>query len=293
VRLFAMLELSAFSDESYTDHEVYCVAGYWAVAKEWERFDAEWNAELARLDMREFHSEECASGNGREELPKLFAGIVGRHFLHGMFAVIDLTEWDRYAEEIAYLRPLAKDRFYIPFEMYLEGMCADRELKGFAPDERVHLVFDHRQESGKIIMLYNWLRDSPDPAFKVAASRLGDATSGDSKRFPGLQAADLLAYEAREYVTNSDWATKRGPTRPAWLELWKRRPLPGRGIEPNAIPLLMERMRATLEPEARARKEFFAARRAERDARGADLARARRQPSSPRSPGPEPPEETS
>ncbi|HVB13339.1 MAG TPA: DUF3800 domain-containing protein [Candidatus Dormibacteraeota bacterium] len=291
-----MLELSAFSDESYTGHAVYCVAGYWAVAKAWERFDEEWNAELSRLGLTEFHSEECANGGGefdgrkdREELPLLFAGLVNKHLLHGMFAVMDLTVWDQFAEEIAYLRPRAKDRFYIPFQMYLESICD--QVKCFSLDERVNLVFDQRPESGMVILLYNWLRDTPDPAFKVTASRLGDATSGVSKDHPGLQAADLLAYEAREHVIRSDWATKHIQIGAAWRELEKRLP-PGRGLEDDVIPGLVANMRAALGPEARLRSEALAAKRIARAERGA-AARARTLPSAPRSPEPEPPGEPS
>lgn len=242
-----MLELTAYSDESETEHEVYCVAGYWAPARDWERFDWAWKRELAKRDLKEFHAERCEHGNheykGREDRTEMrdeFVKIINEHPVHGMFAVVNLRAWDTFAAEIKRLRKMAKSPFYVAFQMYLDAISG--EVDHFPPEERVALVFDNRPESGKAIELFNWLKGAPDPAFSITASRLGDVASACSERHPGLQAADLLAYEARRYVTGVHWEVnpKRRPS--VWAELSRKLP-DGRGIAADALPHLVQIMR--------------------------------------------------
>lgn len=291
-RMFAMLELRAFSDESHTDHEVYCVAGYWGTARAWESFDKLWNAELALRGLREFHAEECEQGGGeyaartdRVEVRRAFTGIANASLIHGVFVAIDLRGWDEFADEIATLRPSAKDPFYVPFQMFLEGVCA--EIKCFAPSERIALVFDDRPESGKVIALYNSLKADPDPAFRVVAARLGAAASGTSHNYPGLQAADLLAYEARLYVSGPIWGIRGSERRPPWRQLASKL-RHGRVITRERMPELVAAMRQKGGDAARLRLEALEEKRVARVARGA-AARARTSPVAPQAPPPEPP----
>jgi hypothetical protein len=243
----AMLELTAYSDESETEHEVYCVAGYWAATRDWERFDWAWKQQLGRRHLNEFHAEHCEHGSdeyeGREdriEMRDEFVRIINEHPIHGMFAVVDLRAWDTFAAEIKRLRPRARSAFYIAFQMYLEAISA--QVDNFPLDERLALVFDNRPESGKVIQLFNWLKATPDPIFKIAAGRLGDVASACSERHPGLQAADLLAYEARKYVAGAHWGIKPRRGSAVWGELSRKLP-DGRGIAADALPRLVQIMR--------------------------------------------------
>ncbi len=294
-RLFAMLELTAFSDESYTEHEVYCVAGYWASARAWSHFDDQWKQELARCGLSEFHAEDCEQGHGeyanrkdRAKLRARFTKIVNANMLHGVFACIDLRGWDDIADEVAYLRPDARDPFYIPFQMFLEG--ATKEVDCFAPNERLAVVFDDREGAGKVVELYNSLRRDADPAFKVLNARLGSAVSGASSEYAGLQAADLLAYEARLYVSGPIWGVRGSERRPAWEPLSSKL-RHGSVITREQMPALARQMRVKGGEGAMRRAAVLAARKADRDAHGA-VYRARTSPAAPQSPEPGRPEET-
>ena len=241
-----MLELTAYSDESETEHEVYCVAGYWAPARDWERFDWAWTQELRKRHLTEFHAEHCEHGDGefagrddRIELRDQFVRIINQHPIHGTWAVVNLQAWDTWAAEIKRLRPRADGAFYIAFQMYLDAVS--QEVDRFPPEERVGFVFDNRPESGKAIVLFNWLRKTPDPAFRITASRLGDVASASSVRLPGLQAADLLAYEARKYVAGRAWAINPKRQSTVWGELARKLPQ-GRGIAADALPQLVQIM---------------------------------------------------
>lgn len=299
-RLIAMLELAAFSDESHTDREVYCVAGYWATARVWEGFDAQWTAELQRRGLTEFHAEDCETGHGefegrtdRDEVRRAFASMIsGNALLHPVVAGFELRGWDGYEAQIASLRPRAGDPFYFTFQVFLEGVC--NGINCFGPDERSAFIFDNRPGMGKVIELYNSLKSDPDPAFRLLTRRLGTVASEDSKRFPGLQAADLLAYEARLYLTGPVLGIRKLDARPVWLRALNRRVEYGRIIPKEKFPELVAELEARGGNAAKLWADYRTSQKAGRDARGAGYrARARTSPAAPQSPEPEPPEETS
>jgi hypothetical protein len=296
-RLISMLELQAFSDESATDGAVYCVAGYWAVARAWEPFDAAWREVLGETGLSEFHAEDCQNGHGefkgREDRPEIrhrFAEILASSLLHPVVACVDSRDWDRHKNEIAHLRPGATGAFYFAFQMFLEAVC--EEVAWAAPDERVAFLLDDRPESGKALRLYGWLRDNGDAQFHLTPARLGVGASDKSERHSGLQAADFLAYEARRWAMGPLGLkiTQSGPS-DVWAKLSSMLEN-ARVLQGDKMDGVVATMRATWGELARARSAQKELLRAERSARGASY-RARTRPSALQSPEPEPPGETS
>jgi len=297
-RLFAMLELTAYLDESETEHRIHCVAGYWATARAWEGFEALWKARLKALGLAEFHAADCEHGKGeykgrtdRPAIRESFIEIIDGSLIHGVMCAIDLRGWDPVADEVAHLRRAGGmgDPYYVAFQMAMEAIAGD--VRCFSPEERVALVFDDRPDAGKVVRLYQDLKSTTIPDFKRIASRLGSVTNAASEEHPGLQAADLLAYESNRYLVEVRWAVSPKAVRSGWPKL-RRKGLAGGLMTEAGIPELLDAMEV-LRPGANFLKEDQERKKAERTARGAERARARNAPSARRSPEKEPPEGTS
>ena len=81
-------------------------------------------------------------------------------------------------------------------------------------DERVDLFFDRKDEfAGRVGGMINKLKQETDYP-------IGDVTFDDSRNQPALQAADLLAYEARRCITEVVLGDKHDKgLRGQWLQL--------------------------------------------------------------------------
>ena len=86
-------------------------------------------------------------------------------------------------------------------------------------NERIGLFFDEKKEfQGRALELYKQA--------KAAGFPLGACAFVDSTEHPGLQMADVLAYEFRRYLTETARATPPAPVRSQWSRLRASR-LPG------------------------------------------------------------------
>lgn len=298
-RLFAMLELTAYCDESETEHQVSSIAGYWAPAREWERLEAPWKAQLDRFGLTEFHAADCEQGHGefanRGDRPEIFSAFIdltNRVDIHGVFAVVDLRGWDKIADRVKELR--AKhgmgDAFYVAFQQLMETIAIG--VRAFPPEEQVALVFDNRPAFGRVEELFGSLQGAANPALAFVKDRLGTVTKGCSEKLVGLQAADLFAYEVREYFTGVMYGIDPKSVRPQWPRL-QGRPISGQHFPQGTIPRLLKVMDRQWRQETKRLAAEKAKAKAARAARGAAYARAHRELSAPRSPKPGPPGEPS
>jgi hypothetical protein len=295
-RLIGVLEIIAYSDETERPHKVSGVAGYWGLARNWETFESLWKAKLEVYGLSEFHAVDCEHGRNeyegrtdRRQIRGAFIEIITHSMIHGYFHALDLRSWGPLAPEIERLRFPMGDPYFIAFQMALEGVTAAADR--FDPDELVAFVFDDRHDSGKALDMFTNLKNRPNPVHRRTADRLGGASFLASKEFPGLQAADLLAYEAQKFLADTAWTDRPRPKRPEWTKLMMTRPgqVVGHGMSgADAMKELVEFMKVQWGAEANARDEARAVIKANRAAR-APAYRAHNVPSAPRSPEPEPP----
>ena len=159
-----MLEITAYCDESESAHQVHCIAGYWATAQAWERFETAWNDKLAEVGLTEFHATDCEHGKGefagrtdRLRLPGEFIDIINQSDINGVFCVIDLRGWDEVADVVAELRAEhgMENPYYVAFQQLMETIAIG--MLPFATSERLALVFDDRPDHGKVKLLYDSL----------------------------------------------------------------------------------------------------------------------------------------
>jgi len=65
----------------------------------------------------------------------------------------------------------------------------------------VSIVIDHDPEQAKeYFRLFDTLRTHPDPRFARVRERIGGLAFCDDTMYPGLQAADMISYEARTFM---------------------------------------------------------------------------------------------
>ena len=226
-----MLDLRAFSDESITRDQgprTFCIAGYVASAAEWEDFEIDWKRALAAEKLTEFKAANCEAGKreyarrGRAECDRIwrrFAGILTAMRTIGFGTIIDLDAYDGLAGLFKVGREEGFDDPYLLAFQHQAEMMAMR-MSQMRRTERLALIFDKRSEAKADAIakdLYDLLKRSRKLTF---VDRLGDLAFLDSKCSPGLQAADLLAYEVRRHF----WEVVI-PTEPRLLALTRMSPL--------------------------------------------------------------------
>lgn len=228
-----MLDLRAYCDESITHDQapnIFCIAGWVAHASEWRDFDKEWERALNRESLTEFKASQCAGGGGeykgrsradRERLWKRFASILRAMRTVGFGAIIDLDAYDRLATVFKAKRQSKfHDPYYLAFQQQIETMAL--RMAKMRRMERLSVYFDQMSESkadARAKLLYGQLKLSRKLTF---VEGLGSLTLDDSKHSPGIQAADLLAFEMRRYFREVVFPVHPKPVRDEWRFLQKR-----------------------------------------------------------------------
>ena len=215
------LDLTAYSDESGTELRDFCVGGWLAPRSEWEKLKRPWKQALKDADLHEFKMRDCEMGEGlfkgrdnRRELQERFISLVMSIHAQGYVSWIDLRAMLEVAA--AYNRPLLpgfRTPYLLAFSMQLQLMAHQLASKRVPDEERVAFVFDRQdQYAAKALVVAAGIK--ANPAFRNR-DRLGPVIFDDSRLVPGIQAADILAYEAHRIRT-------RGGPRWQWEKLKPR-----------------------------------------------------------------------
>lgn len=206
--------ISAYFDESYDREQshVFALAGWTAWNIEWEHFDSGWRAVLAKHGVADLHMRDYESGWGEykgwdatrkieflSELIDIFdesaappsSGPVG------FWSALPLKDYERYVGG----RPLKweDDPSFVCFVH-----CMNRILpftRGTPDEVKIDFVFDSNPRlEQRTLAIFSQLRFLPDLA--EFHHRFGEIRFASRRAEPGLQAADLLAYECYKHVVN-------------------------------------------------------------------------------------------
>lgn len=208
-----MITLRLFGDESQIGHEAnpqtgfYVAAGWIGRLEAWADFDVQWRQALLDEKISAFHMGPCEKGSGdfkgktppeRERLQKLFVGIISRHRISGLICAVAYSPWRKYENAIRELMPPHLKHFVQPHIFAMHGLtvAATRAaaMQDVPPTEQISFVFDrHFQFQGRVEDL--WLGGALRNTQLERYGYLGDLSHGDKRDHPGLQAADILAYE--------------------------------------------------------------------------------------------------
>jgi hypothetical protein len=247
--------VEAYMDESgiHDGAHVCCIAGYWGSEKKWKRFEKRWPEILQAANeptLKEFHSTDFWRSDGsRKGIFAAWNDTKADRFIDDLVDCIVETkifpthstlvveEWNKlnrderifltgghyHRTEKRWLTFGAPNRTYFlpfPFAIVTPALAC-------SPGLHVHYVFDlHKQFKTYAGDLYDLLKQRTDFAW---AHRLGSLAMESSESAPGLQAADLLAYQHYRH---------------AKVRIEKNRPL-----RPSELPPLIRRLLTNMQDD--------------------------------------------
>jgi hypothetical protein len=193
--------LTSFFDESghSSTTEFFALAAFVAEELHWDTFSIRWRQALADsgapyLHMREFAHRVGAFKDWTEEqrrglLSRCVSAINSIHAI-AVGAAISVADFKALTAEA---QTALQDPFFCCFQEVVRGAAISACFE--PPGTRVRMVFSQQDEFGaKAHHLWEVMRDEID-----VSERMESLAFQDMRAVPGLQAADLLAYEFRHY----------------------------------------------------------------------------------------------
>jgi hypothetical protein len=211
---FAMLIRGYIDDSADQKQETIAVAGaFLGEWKQWQKLVSPWRKRLKAAEMEYFKYSDYQSlhgqfvrfrdkelypiPKGREAATAIrddFESIIRNSGIRGIAHCIPLKVY----QEVRNTNPLAAKVFpKYAFEAALQSLirdCAKEFQKYYGDRHRLAFMCDEGPESAAIVNAYRgFKRLNPD-----IADLVGAITFGDDKKYPQLQAADLMAGIGRE-----------------------------------------------------------------------------------------------
>jgi hypothetical protein len=259
-----ILMLQGYFDDSGSDgtRPPFVLAGFILPAERWETFSDEWQAEcFAEPRIEYFKMREANGGNGQFSFSSEFrkfkvrrlAALIDKHILHGINTWL---RWDEFREFDDGLIGPAKHQPYAPlFFGILDNVAAYQIAQGIYPS-KIQVDFDNQGTAGVFaIQSYGEMievceRQNIELDFRKIME--GTPRMLDDKKYPGLQAADMLAWCIRFQLDNSDWQESEW----AWLcndlnkTIWKGCMRYGKPNWDEIKGLLLQRGRPVTPPQS-------------------------------------------
>jgi hypothetical protein len=174
------------------------IAGFVATEERWAAFDTAWNAALAKHSAPYLHTTDLANfkriykdwtvDQQRALVADLMATIWAMGRVVAIGATMAVDDFNSFSAE-------QRTKWVDPYYMLLQEVMNGATLEARPDDERVRIIYSQQDEfSGKFERLYRVLQRGN--------TRLDALTFEDMRTTPGLQAADLLAYELKRFYKN-------------------------------------------------------------------------------------------
>ena len=199
------------------------VAGYWGSEKQWRKFERRWTKIIEDADeptLQEFHSTSFWASDGTrkgvfskwsEEKARQFIddllACIGDYRLYPTGFALDVSAWSklnknermfltggRYdGKNKRWVTPSAPNQtYYLPFQF-----CVVAPASTCKPHLKVHYFFDlNKQFKNHATDIFRYLKKDETVQCR---DRMGELELPTSEAAPGLQAADLLAYQSYQF----------------------------------------------------------------------------------------------
>lgn len=215
-----------FGDESGIDKNsrICAVAGMVGPEKLWEKFDRNWLKVLKAEGIPYFHAVECERASGefhgldvmkRGKIVDRLVQVIMESRLEIYSYGLVRSHFNAWAED---------DRKWFtnghpdnPYYLVLHHLvvCVSHSVDHLDKSERIEFLFERQQEfeseARRIFGEFKAGSDWPNH------DRLGEIFfSGEVEKYPGMQAADLLAYESFRHLDNKHF-------QPTLRNEWKER----------------------------------------------------------------------
>jgi hypothetical protein len=198
----------AYLDESYTEGQIYVLAGYLARAQDWAKFSEEWEHLLpltnrGNSNKRRFKMAEMA--NAMDRVPP-FYDIIRKYAAFGISVAMDARDleraksriWSDNTHIIWSHRDSVEALLFRLFVGTVYNACWDdkRIREWLEPNEKIDLYFDNNSVSD--VVMEEW-----SDAIKIFPDHIKDLVGYeprfvDDEDFPPVQAADFWAWWVRE-----------------------------------------------------------------------------------------------
>lgn len=204
-----MTRLQCFCDESHTPGRAFCIAGYVGYSSTWNEFDQAWREALDDFELAEFKMSDCVQNRNvyrnwslsqRLEAQERFLSIIASSRIAGLWTGIDLrAHAEISARARKYGRGNITDPYFLAFQHHIEFIVFNVAAP-LGDDDCVEVVFDRQEQfqgkegGGEAKRIYDRLLQSRSIPW---IQHLNSVVFGDSKMHPGIQAADVLAFEVR------------------------------------------------------------------------------------------------
>lgn len=196
------------------DYISFC--GYVGHASEWERFALEWNncrmrwgvpaVHMARIMFPDRKDDEWlkiknARGKDWDKWRDLvlgdFAATIRSAQIVAVGAIVDSKHFNALAD--SEFKREAKDPLFLALHtVIMRGIEVTEVIDRHSP---IGLVIDDDHENSiECYRRLNKLKEHPDPMFRKVKDRVHAMSFANDVSFPGLQAADMLAYESRRFM---------------------------------------------------------------------------------------------
>ena len=193
--LIGMADESGMNENS----NFFSMAAFVADHSTWKEFNPLWRAVLAKQGLDHFHMWQFAGYRGpfkgwtenkRRQLMAELLEVIARFRLLGIGAVVRIADYTRLplAQRKAFIGP-----YMICFYETVYGLGLVAE--GGFPGERLSFIYS-QQDEFKAQMTRYWNHAKAQTDY---GSELGILSFQSMKKVPGLQAADLLAWEIRHF----------------------------------------------------------------------------------------------
>jgi hypothetical protein len=251
-------QVTAYFDESGDQRQerALVIAGYVAPEQSWRTLRRRWTSLLENFGIREFHAVDCEHGRGeflgmsprrRQAIHRNFVGLLSGQIegIIGVFKTVMLEPYTRLRPRFKELRQLPPglpingsldDPYFLAFQLAVETAAVLPAVASLPTHEKIEFVFDrHGRLGGRVKHLFDSIRGDATLGYPA---RLGDMQMIARAGVPGLQAADLLAYEAYRFSDNRITGESR-PPRWQFSQLSKRVAQPGY-LDEGALLTLLE-----------------------------------------------------
>ncbi len=212
---------------------MYCVAAFLAPAKVWDRLNQRWGELLSETGLTEFHTKDCIQGTGefakykgrrrdeRDVIYGRFLKIIIKAGVRGFVSIIDNDAHKQLSDRLGAIRSTGYDPYYLAFQHECEMIALRLYADGIPESQSAHFWFDQRGEkqNARVRELYDSTKASQTLA--DFTRRLGMLNIANSQEIRPLQAADVLAWEARRHFVDHAFV-KDGFPREAVRHQWNQ-----------------------------------------------------------------------
>jgi hypothetical protein len=211
-----LMPVQAYIDDSQTDGEVLVFAGYLASFDQWEKFSVDWQELLDKPPRWErFKMAEIAGTKDEERWERAgwFYRVVERYAAAFVAVSVDINAFHAAVKKAGFPPHKTWDPYVFAHRALLDATIQHQHELGIS--EPVDFIFDKFGKKKLIEDGWEVFKATCRPSLRDRISKNDPRFESDDDFLP-LQAADMLAWHAREHWLKHRSMTEGGPLLLSW-----------------------------------------------------------------------------